>query len=468
MRGLMIDCSRLMERHGYYHELVDELAAWGYDTLVLHLCDDHGLTAVLPGFEDLAAPHALGADELAALIARGRERNVRIIPEIECFGHTRWLAGHPRWGACFAGDRSDRELAFNAVDPSSPLSAEVMERLIEATCRVFPDEVVHIGCDEVDLGDFCARRGLGDPDEVWAGWVNRLIAMVVARGRRAMLWADHLEREPRIAALIDKRAIAVSWHYGPTDDADDAPMRRLQAAGFAEVVSAPAVQCWRTRAHVSRGNLENVERMERHARAVGATGTLDTIWCPFRHLQGALWHGIASAALIHREGRMPDDDGTAVCALLFGTGDAAARRLCRELPDVVFSNNASWHLWRGTTPEPDVRAEAEASVRVGSALLAATAGATVERHPERLAAMLLSVRVSVHLCRLLLEPAWRSTSTFAAEHAALITALEADWDATRFPDDPARSEARWADNWGSHYLLPLMRRLAVGRAAAAG
>jgi len=460
MRGLMIDCSRLIERHGYYTELLGQIAEWGYDTLVLHFCDDHGLTAVLPGCEDLAAAHALSTDELRGLVALGRQRGVRVIPELECFGHARWLVGQARWDACFAGDRGEQDLAFNAVDPSNPLTAELMDRLIGAVCEVFTDEVVHIGCDEVDLGDFCRRRGLGDPLDVWAAWVNRLIAMVHARGRRAMLWADHLEKEERIAAQIDKRAIVVSWHYGPNDDETAGGMRRLRDAGFADIVAAPAIQCWVTRIHAMERNLANVALMEQHARAVGATGTLDTIWCPFRHLQGALWHGIATSALIHRSGRLPADDGSAVADLLFGGGNAAARRLCRDLHRLECHNNLFWHLQKGTAPGSGVVADALDVVQLGAELLPAVAGAEVPRHGDRLAAMLLGARTAVHLAQRLLRPELAGDAVFRRDHARLTGEIAAEWDRTRFPDDAARSRPRWGGNWGAHYLLPLMLKLA--------
>jgi hypothetical protein len=459
MRGLMIDCSRLTEQHGYYHELIDEIAGWGYDTLVLHVCDDHGLAAVLPGFEDLAAPYALTTAELRGLVALGKQRGVRIIPEIECFGHARWLLGHPHWDACFAGDRSEQDLHFNAVDPSHPLTADLMDRLIGAVCQVFEDEVVHIGCDEVDLGDFCARRGLGDPLDVWAAWVNRLIAMVHARGRRAMLWADHLEKEERIAAQLDKRAIVVSWHYGPDDDETPQGMRRLQAAGFRDIVAAPAIQCWSSRVHAMERNLVNVALMERHARAMGAVGTIDTVWCPFRHLQGALWHGIAIAAHIHRSGWLPSDDGSIVADLLFDGGNPAARRLCRDLHRLECHNGLFSHLYTGHPPGSSVLADALDVVQIGAELLPAVAGAEAPRHQDRLEAMLLGAHTAVHLSHRLLRPELADDPAFRREHVRLTSGIQAEWDRTRFPDDPARSQPRWAGNWGHHYLLPLMLKL---------
>ncbi len=459
MRGLMIDCSRLTEQHGYYSTLLTQIAEWGYDTLVLHFCDDHGFAVVLPGFEELASPHALATAEVHALIALGKQHGVRVIPEIECFGHSRWLADHPHWGVCFAGDRSDADLRFNAVDPSHPRTEELMYQLIGAVSQVFTDEVIHIGCDEVDLGDFCRQRQLGDPLDVWAAWVNKLIGMVHARGRRAMLWADHLEKEERIAMQIDKRAIVVAWHYGPTDDESDSGMRKLLAAGFTDLVAAPAIQCWTSRIHSHDRNLANVAVMENHARALGAVGTLDTVWCPFRYLQGALWHGIATASHIHRSGSLPLDDGAIVADLLFGGSNEATRRLCRDLPHLECHNGLFLHLYHQTTPGSGVIADAIDAVRIGQDLLPLLDDAQVSRHQDRLDAMRLAARCAVHLSRRLLLPGLAKETVFRGEHEALIRDLQAEWDHTRFADDPARHTARWSANWGPQYVLPLLLKL---------
>ena len=48
--GVLIDCSRTMERHEYYFKLIDFMAEWGLNTLFFHFTDDHGCAVQLPGF----------------------------------------------------------------------------------------------------------------------------------------------------------------------------------------------------------------------------------------------------------------------------------------------------------------------------------------------------------------------------------------------------------------------------------
>ena len=42
INGLMIDCARLLELPQYYYRLLEFMAEWKMNTLILHFSDDHG------------------------------------------------------------------------------------------------------------------------------------------------------------------------------------------------------------------------------------------------------------------------------------------------------------------------------------------------------------------------------------------------------------------------------------------
>ncbi|HEY3234155.1 MAG TPA: family 20 glycosylhydrolase [Polyangiaceae bacterium] len=458
MRGVLIDASRLVEQHRYYFELVGVLASWGLDTLLFHFSDDHGLSVSLPGFEELAAPHALSALEVRELVAHGQQHGVRIIPELECFGHTRYLAKHPRYGPCFIGDPGSDVIEFSAVDPTSEETKELMRGLLAAVDNCFGSEIIHIGCDEVNLGPFCKQRGIEDSSALWSGYVNGLIGAVQDLGRRPMLWADHLVKDPRIRAAVDKSAIAVDWQYSP--DAGDAGLAALKVAGFSDVVVAPAASCWTTRCHGHRDNLDNIAMMTRHAARHGAAGLLNTVWHPYRHLQRAMYHALAFGALqLQSDGELA---GTALdvkmAEALFESDDGRVLRLCAELGLVQCAYGHLEAAMGDSVLNQKQRAMAERSVQVGTALLAGTEGVTVPKHQDWWDVMRLSARTAVHCCRLALVPGALRQPEVAREHVALAAELEADWDATRFSDDPAKTTPRWRNEAGQ-YLLAAMRSL---------
>ena len=74
--GLMIDCSRLMEPHGYYFNLVNFMADWGMNTLALHFSDNHGCGVALPGFERIAMPNAFTMKEIAEFVAHAASKGI--------------------------------------------------------------------------------------------------------------------------------------------------------------------------------------------------------------------------------------------------------------------------------------------------------------------------------------------------------------------------------------------------------
>ncbi|MHC4718709.1 MAG: family 20 glycosylhydrolase, partial [Planctomycetota bacterium] len=49
VRGIMVDPARLVERHEFYFDLLEQMAAWGLNTLWWHFDDDEGFMLALDG-----------------------------------------------------------------------------------------------------------------------------------------------------------------------------------------------------------------------------------------------------------------------------------------------------------------------------------------------------------------------------------------------------------------------------------
>ena len=146
LNGIMIDCSRLLEKHEYYYRLIDFMSEWEMNTLLFHFSDDHGLSIALPGFEKLAHKHAFTPFEIGILVEYAKERGIDIIPELEVFGHTRYITDHPDYYHLYVGDRSN-QVVFNALDPRNPETIDLMRSIIIEFAKLFPSEYMHLGCD---------------------------------------------------------------------------------------------------------------------------------------------------------------------------------------------------------------------------------------------------------------------------------------------------------------------------------
>jgi hypothetical protein len=303
INGVMVDCSRLIERREYYYRLLDFMAQWRMNLLLLHFSDDHGLSIRLPGFQDIAAPRAFSPREIRSLIRYAARRGIELVPEIETFGHVRFLTDHPDFAHLRVGRRT-RNLSFNAIDPLQPESARVMERLIRQVAKLFPSRWLHIGCDEVNLEACCRRRPELDPDELWCQHVNRMIALARRHRRVPVFWADHPAGNRRIRQMMRKDAVAVWWNYRtrPTES----ELKSLQRAGFRRVICAPAAAWWLVRFLSGRSVMTNMEKMARFSARHRALGVISTVWCPYRYVQGSLYYALAYGAEAARAGGKPN------------------------------------------------------------------------------------------------------------------------------------------------------------------
>ena len=98
LRGLMVDAARLPEPVSYYRRLIDFCHEWQVNALLVRLTDDQGAALRFQSHPELVTHrHALTLDEARDLAAYGEQRGVTLIPEIESFGHTRYITGVARY-----------------------------------------------------------------------------------------------------------------------------------------------------------------------------------------------------------------------------------------------------------------------------------------------------------------------------------------------------------------------------------
>ena len=462
MKGAMIDCSRLLERHAYYRDLIAFMAQWELNTLLLHFSDDFGCAVELPGFKHLAMPEAFTAAEIRSLVRFAADKGVDVIPELETFGHTRFITDHPRYAGLSAAT-STRTLEYGALDPLNPATFALIERLIRATAHLFPSQYLHIGCDEVNLKAYCEPRGL-DETATWTTYVNRVIDLVCKQGKTPMLWGDHPVADRRIAAGLRKDAVLVHWSYGA--DARATPIRTLKAAGFRTLVLAPSLACVGTQTLPTRRNLENTRRLCRYALRYRARGVINTLWAPWRYYQETMYYGIAFTAArlrtrgpfrlaaFHREFSRKVFGTELTPALNRFLTQAPAMEIPRPLYRKIFN--------RATAFSPEEIALLEAVNATGNELARHAAAYTPTANVAIWNAMVLAVK-SVWLCSesVLLGLRQGDATRIARYHRLrrdVRREAAADWDRTRFASDPQKRKPKFP-NWGDQYLLHLMNRL---------
>jgi hypothetical protein len=297
--GVMLDSARLTERHSFYFDLVPYLAKWGYNTVFWHFTDDQGCSLEFDSRPEIASRGAFSKREMADFISCARDHGIEVIPELESFGHTGYITSHEEYGHLSDAVEGKH---FGAICPSNPESLEILEDLIGEVAELFTAEYVHAGFDEVNFGSCprCQERLKREkPWQLYARHVETIQEMLAKHGRKMMMWGDHLASRPELADRIPKNIIICDWQYF---DVESSHLTRLLDTGF-DVICCPALTNFFKVIHPRESNLQNLRDFTKVAgslQSANIIGMMNTVWCPYRLLQGAVVHGIAIGGTIFR------------------------------------------------------------------------------------------------------------------------------------------------------------------------
>ncbi len=281
IKGLMLDMARVTERYQHYMDMAESASAWGYNTIFAHLTDDDGCAMVFENRPDLATPHALTRQQIKDWIQTAKRNGLNIIPEIECFGHTKYIHSLPKY----------KHLAVkcvghhNAIHPMHPDTHAIVGDMLREIAVIFDSPYIHAGFDEVNLGQSkLGAAAVGKEHwEVFADYVNHVHHIIDSLGKKMMIWGDHLVSEPRIGKRISKDIIICDWQYHP--DVNTKTTQLLLDMGFT-VLCCPSSSRSGDMILPRSNTQGNLQRFSRIAHSLGdnVVGLVNTVWCPGRML----------------------------------------------------------------------------------------------------------------------------------------------------------------------------------------
>lgn len=322
-RAVMLDPARQMDVKAEFAFLLPWLAKWGYNVLHWHFADDEGCRIVLPSHPEIAGEGALSPPEMRDLIHRAKDLGITVIPELESFGHTRFITANPKYR--HLGTNPER--GYNALDIDNPETYRLLEELLRDLAELFPSPIIHVGLDEVAIRSL-PRYQNQPADDLWQPFARHAAAVheIVRRlGKRPAMWGDHLLAAPKSLAAVGRDVLIFDWHY--EEDPRPGTMDRFLKEGF-EVWGCPATMCWLARVVTNSGNFANVRLFTAHAlqrRRQGVSGMVNTVWCPYRYLPGAMDYPIAWAGHVFQAQEEDPDFARQFAADFYGLRAADAR-----------------------------------------------------------------------------------------------------------------------------------------------
>ncbi len=499
IRGLMLDPARLTERHEFYFDLLPDLAEWGVNTIWWHFVDDGGFALKLQSHPELATPFAFSRSETQRFIAEAAAVGIDVVPEVESLGHARYITRLPQYAHLADGDRQ----GFNAVCPSNPDTLRLLDDILTEVAELFPSPWLHVGLDEVSFAECrrCSARTKGKkPWWLYVEHTKAIHAIATRLGKRMIMWADHVEKDPAMLDELPTDITLCHWNYWsiPRDAVD-----RSLKAGF-EVILAPAL-CFH--GHVLQphaNNFVNMDGMTALARewaARGVRGVVNTWWCPYRSLRDANLLALAYTGQMLRTGK-PTAKVPFVrkfCREYFGVDDAKvpaalwkAHELTlrmQEMRHLFYDTPADVHRALNLAASEGFPARTEALVAAAETLEHAADSVTAHRPAfdaaalaARLAATALenALRLQNALTRYeqaktlydrgydrqrvldALDPAADILKEILDQVSELTDAVDAEWNRTRHPSDAKKDTHNLTESPGR--MDALLARLTRHRA----
>ena len=220
-RGLMIDSSRHFMHVDVLKRNLDGMSAVKLNVLHWHLSDNQGFRVESKRFPKL---QELGSDglyytqeEIRDVIAFGRDRGIRVMPEFDMPGHTTAMfVGYPELASAPGPYTIEREWGVfdPAIDPTQESTYKFLSEFIAEMARLFPDPYFHIGGDEVNgkqwnanprIQEFMRAHGLKNNADLQA-YFNKRLQEIVARNRKIMVgWDEVLHPD------LPKSIVVQSW-----------------------------------------------------------------------------------------------------------------------------------------------------------------------------------------------------------------------------------------------------------------
>lgn len=302
-QGFMIDAPRGVETMKHYYRLIDFCSEQKMNVIIFRLTDDQGSAFLFQSHPELnMCEGALNAGEMKMLVEYALNKGIEIIPEIESFGHARYIIQTEKYKGLNDGAAGED---FNAISPVNEESLKLMKDLYTEITSIFPSKYLHIGCDEVNWGEGELSKialQTKSKNQIWAEYVNDLNALVKALGKQSIIWGDvPIYQEKDVIDLLEKDMVIMDWNYWDSDTAKVKHVAHwVMDKGF-KLIGCPALNWCQWGPRINGIQFDNINAYAKVYSQLNDSKNLGIIishWMPNRYLQNSQWDSYTVAAEI--------------------------------------------------------------------------------------------------------------------------------------------------------------------------
>ncbi|NWJ08262.1 HEXB hexosaminidase, partial [Crypturellus undulatus] len=246
-RGILLDTSRHYLPLKFILTNLNAMAFNKFNVLHWHIVDDQSFPYQSISFPELSNKgaysynHIYTPTDVHLVIEYARLRGIRIIPEFDTPGHTQsWGQGQKDLlTPCYNGRQPSG--SFGPVNPILNTTYDFMARFFKEISRVFPDEYIHLGGDEVsfacwksnpEVKDFMKKQGFGtDYAKLESYYIQKILDIVSSYNKGYVVWQEVFDNK---AQLKPDTVIEVWMGNNYAEE-----LSRVTKAGFTSILAAP-------------------------------------------------------------------------------------------------------------------------------------------------------------------------------------------------------------------------------------
>lgn len=203
---------------------------------------------------------------------------IDVVPLQQSFGHVEYILKNYRYK-----DLREDQKDYSQVNPTKEdLCKALFTDLYQDMISTHRSPYIHIGGDETYLlghskesKEKADRVGMG---RLYGDYIKMLCELVIALGKRPIVWADIALKYPDALQSLPKETIFVDWNYGwELDRFGD--HGKLMESGF-EIWGSPAIRSHPDNYFLADWgkHLDNIKNFIPQARGLGYKGIVMTSW----------------------------------------------------------------------------------------------------------------------------------------------------------------------------------------------